>query len=103
LEPWGTLTGRLLDADGKPIPRASIYAAGKGADGNTVDTVRIATVFTDDDGRFRLDGLVRGVAYDLSFREMKPKGRGGPVIKGVRLDSGEERALGELRTPAQVP
>lgn len=104
LEPWATVTGRLLDADGKPIARASVFApAGKGRDGKAVDTVRIATVYTDANGRFRIDGLLPGVAYDLSFREMKPKGRGGPVTKGVSLKPGEERELGDLKAPMREP
>jgi RNA polymerase sigma factor (sigma-70 family) len=102
LESWSTVTGRLVDADGKPIAGVSIYApAGKGKDGQAVDMVRIGTVFTDADGRFRIDGLLPGVAYDLNFRAIKPGGRGslGPVTKGVGLKPGEERDLGDLKTP----
>jgi protocatechuate 3,4-dioxygenase beta subunit len=102
LEPWGELTGRLLDTDGKPIAGASIYApAGKGVDGKTVDMVRIGTVFTDANGRFRIDGLLPGVAYDLNFREFKPGGRArlGPVTGVVGLKAGEERDLGDVKAP----
>jgi RNA polymerase sigma factor (sigma-70 family) len=98
LEPWGTLTGRLLDADGKPIPRASFYAvAGKGQDAAASDTLRLGTTFTDATGKFAITGLLPGVTYEIRFREMKPKGRAGPVTKEVRLKAGETRDLGEGR------
>jgi Carboxypeptidase regulatory-like domain len=104
LEPWATLTGRLLDAEGKPVARASVYApSGKGADGRTVDTVRIATFYTNAEGRFRIDGLLPGVAYDLSFRERQPKGRGGPVVKAVSLKPGETQDLGDRRVQQPEP
>ena len=102
LEPWATLTGRLLDADGKPIVRATIYApAGAGRDGKTVDTLRLGTFFTDATGRFKIDGLLPGVAYELNYRELGPKGRGGPVTKEAGLKPGEERDLGEIKVPGQ--
>jgi RNA polymerase sigma factor (sigma-70 family) len=100
LEPWATLTGRLVDADGKPIARASIYAPiGRGKDARAVDRVLSGTVYTDADGRFKLDGLIPGVAYELSYREMRPKGRGGPVTNAASLKPGEVRELGELKVP----
>jgi hypothetical protein len=101
LEAWGSVTGRLVDAEGKPVTPASLFApAGKGADGKTIDMVRISNVFTDADGRFTIDGLLPGVSYDLHFREIKPRGRGGVVIKDVRTRSGEQRELGDLKINA---
>ena len=98
LEPWGTLTGRLLDADGKPIPRASFYApAGNGRDAWASDTVRLGTSFTDANGKFTIDGLLPGVSYEIRFREMKPRGRSGLVTKEVGLKPGETRELREVR------
>jgi hypothetical protein len=104
LAPWATLTGRLLDADGKPIARASVYApGGPGRDRRAVDTVPIATVFTDATGRFTIEGLLPGVPYQLNYREFQPPGRGGRATDEVSLKPGEDRDLGDLRMPARDP
>ena len=99
LEPWASIAGRLVDDEGKPIARAHIYAPARIG----LVNVRHGPVFTDADGRFRIDGLVPGVACDLQFREPKPNGRGGPVTKVDGLKPGEERDLGELKVPAKRP
>ncbi len=49
----GKVIGRVLDADGKPIPNAFV---GKGANGLVVVTKRLWTK-VDDQGRFEYDGL----------------------------------------------
>src|SRR5262249_6969301 len=57
LEPWGTLTGRLVDADGKPLAGVRVWwkAPGLPAPGlRPADQI----VETDRDGRFRVEGLV---------------------------------------------
>jgi len=97
LEPWASITGRLVDDERMPIARAHIHAPARIG----LVNVRQGTVFTDTDGRFRIDGLVPGVACDLQFREPKPNGRGGPVTKVDGLKPGQERDLGELKVPSK--
>jgi len=100
LEPWCTLTGRLVDADRKPLTSASIFApAGKGADGKFAENVRLGNVFANTDGRFTIDGLLPGVTYDLHYRELRPGRRGGVLIKDVQLKPGEAKDLGDLKVP----
>jgi hypothetical protein len=103
LEPWATLTGRLLDADGKPVGRVSVYAPAAKPDDDVAEAVRIGAFGTDAGGRFRIDGLLPGVAYDLSYQEVKPNGRGGLVARGLSLKPGEARELGDLKVPPREP
>jgi hypothetical protein len=103
LEPWASVTGRLMDADGRPVARASVYAPGGGHDRRATDSVPIGTVFTDANGRFTVDGLLPGVPYRLFYREFQPARRGGPVMDELTLKPGQERNLGELKMPAREP
>jgi hypothetical protein len=96
LQPWATLTGRLVDEDGKPLARVSVFAHCTIAE-QEIEMVRLGSVFTDADGKFRLDGLVPNVEYELDYRELKPNGRGGTLLKAEKIGPGAERDLGELK------
>ena len=54
-------------------------------------------MYTDADGRFRIDGLVPGLAYDVHFKQFSPNFRSGLVAKKIMVKPGEERELGELK------
>jgi RNA polymerase sigma factor (sigma-70 family) len=99
LEPWATLTGRLVDADGRPVARAMLYVPGSGREPAATASVPIGTVFTDGAGRFTLDGLLPGVPYRFYCREFRPNRRGGPATPELTLKPGEEQDLGELKVP----
>jgi hypothetical protein len=76
----------------------SIHGRGeKGLNGKPIDTIRVASVFTDMDGHFRIDGLIPGIEYEISYRELKPRGRGGVLANVSALTPGEERDVGEQR------
>ncbi len=72
LEPLGSVTGRLVQADGTTLPEARLdlwpMYSGRVPE---VDAARLgsarlfAETATDDDGRFRFDGLIAGVTYRL--------------------------------------
>ena len=83
LKPWSTLTGQLVDEDGKPIARVSVFATCSIGDKET-EMVRLGSVFTNADGKFRLEGLLPDVTYDPYYRELKPSGRGGASRRGQR-------------------
>ena len=84
LEPWGGLTGRLLDADGKPIAGATAHVYVK----NQIEYMafsaiaRGATATTDAGGKFGLE-LPGGPAEYVVYFKQKNK----PLSTGARADT----------------
>jgi RNA polymerase sigma factor (sigma-70 family) len=68
LQPWGTLTGRLLTPAGDPLTGVEIasWNDGKGdvSVGSFADQAR-----PDKEGRFRIEGLTSGLSYRLSVHK----------------------------------
>ncbi len=101
LEPWGVVTGRLVDEDGQPRsdaqlvfsadrkngPHGSLRGNGSGMSGRIVPSA---------DGRFRIEGLAPGLAYSLRL-ELKPGTRGDWAVRDLVLKPGETRDLGDVR------
>ncbi len=102
LEPWGKLTGRLLDADGQPVAGASVSASTKESVKymafNNVLSERKAV--TDVDGTFALDVPGGPAAYLVGFSLKNkylntgydPKAPGYTVKAGETTDAGEFKA-----------
>jgi RNA polymerase sigma factor (sigma-70 family) len=86
LEPWGTVTGRLVGPDG--TPRAGLLLQGD-------DRLLPGTSLqTGKDGRFRVAGLAPGVAYSLNLvRNGQPTAA---VFAGLTLKPAEVRDLGNV-------
>ena len=69
LQPWGTITGRIVDEDGQPRGGSGSQhlAASFRSGPPTRASCRAATVGagiqTGRDGRFRVEGLVPGLKY----------------------------------------
>jgi protocatechuate 3,4-dioxygenase beta subunit len=124
LEPPGTLTGRVLDANGRPWAGLKVSAA---YDIAGIEEARVAAkdyhdlpwellyeyptwgpmlnkeATTDADGRFRLNGLVPGLTYDVAAKA--GEGQGVPVVvtrERLGVEAGQAKDLGELRSK-QVP
>lgn len=105
LEPWGVLTGRVLDEDGRPLAGVRVHlgfphpmffepatwwAPPQGED-----------VRTDRDGRFRAEGLTPGMTIRMSLASDRqlflaitdtPDG-----MRSFSVRTGETKDLGELR------
>ncbi|MFI5456245.1 MAG: sigma-70 family RNA polymerase sigma factor [Isosphaerales bacterium] len=63
LQPTGTITGRLVDEEGRPRPNVSFVVM---QDLTTTRFERFSDqTKTGPDGRFRIKGLVPGVSYDV--------------------------------------
>jgi RNA polymerase sigma factor (sigma-70 family) len=103
LRPWGTITGRVLDADG--APRANIPVR------ETKDVLfqwpaepyglLPGDIRTGDDGQFRIEGLVPGLKYSASAP--------GPVtsfdvlFRDVIVAPGEAKELDDLKVAPSRP
>jgi RNA polymerase sigma factor (sigma-70 family) len=110
LEPAGTLTGRFVTTDGKPLADLELFSQTSGpmpAPGMHIKPDVTAGSFprgprTDKDGKFRIEGLAPGLSYRLAvFRGMFFLQPEGDVGKGVTLKAGETKDLGELKV--QLP
>ncbi len=126
LDRWASATGRLVDKDGKPLRDATLRLFAKSfpspegltdAKGHSAPdrggTPWPHPVPTDNDGRFRIDGLLPGLAYELvlvtpvkkeSFMvgeaqtvETSISSTTGDPIKGLSLAPGETRDLTTVR------
>ncbi len=110
LQTLGVLTGRVVDAAGKPLVGIAVSLGIEEKQLPTLPEDRIfgnsslnAVLFnnratTDKDGRFRIEGLVTGLKYDLNL------GGGEKMIRGVRKDlaskPGTTVDVGEIKVRA---
>ncbi len=109
MEPAGTLTGRLVDPDGRPIPRVVpdlVYLDPANPDGWPLDVredrPRVKTTPVDDDGRFRIVGLLPGLPARIGFTVAASQPFAQPTryhparLKNVTLAVGEAHDLGDV-------
>ena len=98
LQPWGTITGRIVDDEGQPRGGLAMYNLGgiypePPADrGILPDTSSSPGIRIGRDGRFRIEGLVPGLKYGASAR--------GLVFQNVIVAPGEVKDLGDLKVVA---
>lgn len=99
LQRWGVLTGRLVDAEGKPLRDLSLHlhypslpAPGLGPLEQDFKTERA--------GRFRIEGLLPDLEYELTVSAGAAKKAplsAGDRLKGLLAQSGEVKELGDIR------
>ncbi|HEV3256661.1 MAG TPA: sigma-70 family RNA polymerase sigma factor [Gemmataceae bacterium] len=91
LEPCGSITGRIVDSDGQPIAKAIVHVYRDRLLGPGGGQAR-----TDQDGRFRVDGLVPGQVYEARHAinpALKQPYFGSFTVKpGAVKDLGESKA-----------
>lgn len=97
LEPWGTVTGRVVDEEGKPWPDVEIFSTIRARPDPGRGDLRDKPV-VDGRGRFRIEGLVPGVRYDAHGRSASGKADG-TILDGVQVGPGEVKDLGDIRLP----
>jgi hypothetical protein len=113
MQPWGTLTGRLLDEDGNPIrahaPATKQQTSARIDLGNYNGIVTNSDpevgvhpgAETDADGRFHIERLVPGQRY--SGRVYRGMGMSAAIaFENVILKPGETRDLGDIRTKPPI-
>jgi hypothetical protein len=113
MQPWATLTGRLVDEKGNALPppppeyRQQMPATLELGTWNGLSTDADPSVgqhpggATDESGHFRLDRLVSGQRY--TARVFRGFGRfAGLAFENLVLRPGETRDLGDIRTKPPV-
>ncbi|HLN33615.1 MAG TPA: sigma-70 family RNA polymerase sigma factor [Gemmataceae bacterium] len=102
LQPWGTATGRLVDAKGNPIKDVQIclhYPKFPGAGIQPPEAVYT----TDQDGRFQVTGLANGLKHELTLRNAAKSDltcSAGDKLKNLTVSAGATIDLGDV--PVQV-
>lgn len=101
LQPWGTLTGRIVDDEGNPR-KAMFIASPNGSENKHPETDDIlpgsdwnSGIRVGDDGRFRIVGLVPGLHYSAVSRTGFDAF--GDLFKDVIVAPGETKDLGDLK------
>jgi protocatechuate 3,4-dioxygenase beta subunit len=87
LQPWTAVRGRLVDAEGEPMRHAELRGR----------EFLPQTVRTDGEGRFRIEGLIPGLRYDILFETKSKPSTNGTVMEGFLGKAGEVRDLGDVR------
>jgi RNA polymerase sigma factor (sigma-70 family) len=100
LQPTATLTGRLLDIDGTPLPEVNIF--GNIHPGQLNITQGWGGFFsgrTDKDGRFRIEELVPGVRVSAYHQRNNSRQRD-PLFDKHTFRPGEVLDLGDVKVKA---
>jgi hypothetical protein len=104
LRPWGTVTGRLVDAGGKPRVSVRLELRYLDKDGQQLPEPGIKPPFrpvqTDTEGRFRVQGLAPGLKHQLVLLGGAGKGlvlSAGEKLKGLTVEAGLEKKVGDVR------
>ncbi len=100
LQPWGTITGRLVDSSGKPRAKVDLMTGdwSQAVNDPARGIISIGQQ-TDSDGRFRYERLVPGQKYSAdAVGEQAAKGGFGVVIDRVVLKPGETKDLGDVQS-----
>jgi RNA polymerase sigma factor (sigma-70 family) len=101
LQPWGTVTGRIVDDRGRP--QSAMVLTGSTPNRSELDSgtlPRRATV--GPDGRFRFEGLVPGLRYSASVLDEEVWGRRW-AFRGLQVGRGETRDLGDIKLQRDDP
>jgi RNA polymerase sigma factor (sigma-70 family) len=100
LQPLGTVTGRILDADGQPIAGADVQPSFSSNSASELERFlrqQRPALITDATGRFRLEGIVPEQKFTLSVRKDRaflgpdPQLRPKEAAIGATLDFGDVR------------
>jgi len=112
MQPWATVSGRLLDADGKPIANTDLafteIPVREPGQPMALDTgLHVVQHFagqprldprTDEQGRFRVERLVPGLKYNLALIELGAQTKWeGLVFANLILKPGESKELGDVK------
>ena len=105
LQPWGTITGRIVDVDGQP--RDGVWIGSPYGDdpqrgdlGDLPMSDGRSPIRTGRDGRFRVEGFVPGVKYGAYALEMPNRKILGDIFRDLTVAPGEVKDLGDVKPVA---
>jgi hypothetical protein len=97
LEPAGTITGRLVDAEGQPRPRVDFRIYFERKDTGYVARHFPERVKTDQEGRFRVEGLAAGLVYQIIETGKASNDEVAVVATKLSVKAGESKDLGDVK------
>jgi hypothetical protein len=100
LQPTAIVSGRLLDADGHPVAGAEVWTLYAGPVGEQLWrslSQRIIQPQTDEEGRFRLEGIVPGLTWRFAFLKGREPLEAATNLDIKPLESGQSLDLGNIR------
>src|SRR5262249_32135649 len=92
------LTGRLVDAEGKPLSNVSLHLHYPSLPAPGLGPLE-QEFKTDRAGRFRVEGLLPELKHELTLTEGKAKkvaAAAGNPVTGLSVKSGEVKELGDV-------
>jgi protocatechuate 3,4-dioxygenase beta subunit len=95
LGPAGSVAGRLVGEDGKPL--AGVPVSGWHQERTAQEARQGKPAETDSDGRFRLDGIVPGVPFNLTFGRGRNEFGAVGKLKAVTAEAGKTADAGEVK------
>ncbi len=109
LRPTGSLRGRLVSEDGKPLAGITVESGYQDQEAREMSRHRNEETVTDAGGAFTIDGMIPGLEFKL-FRQAKPHGRRAVmrrvdawmllVEKAFKVQSGEILDVGDIKVLA---
>jgi RNA polymerase sigma factor (sigma-70 family) len=99
LAPTGSVTGRLVDTDGRPIAGVTVgvqFPQSTGSELYRHTKIAQKPVVTDKDGAFKLEGIVPGVNFSFSLSRGREYFSGEPKIGSKQVEPGKTLELGAL-------
>src|SRR5262249_11847037 len=99
LGPGGSVTGRLLGEDGKPLSGVTVrlYHRDRVAEEIHDYAHRAVLVETDADGNFRIDDVVPGLKFNLSFRRGKQSFEPAGKLEDLTAEPGKPTDAGTIK------
>ncbi len=100
LQPYGTITGRIIDDNGQPSGGLKVFSTSgvwppPPAEQGILPVGNNDGIHTGGDGRFRVEGLVPGLKYGGTANEGGMYR--GEVFRDVTVAPGEVKDLGDLK------
>ena len=98
LMPAGSVTGKLVDSDGRPIAGVAVNLQFVGSGNDLYRDLKAGRPMaeTDKDGSFRIDGVVPGTKFGLSLTKAQQYFLAEPKIGQKQVESGKTLELATL-------